>query len=131
LIVVFGAGGDRDPARRTQLGAVAAKLADRAWITSDNPRSEDPMLIIAAIEKSYRETCIANNRSSDRYIIEPDRRLAIEKALRAAQAGDVICIAGKGHETGQIIGKQEFPFDDRIEAAKVLRQLEIDLDAKN
>lgn len=128
LIVVFGAGGDRDPSRRTQLGSTAAKLADFSVITSDNPRTEDPLKIIRAIEDAY----IAARPDADgTFLVEPDRRGAIEKALRMAADGDVICIAGKGHETGQIIGTKEYPFDDREEAGKVLRQIEVDLNGKN
>lgn len=120
LVVVFGAGGDRDPARRTQLGSVAARLADFSYVTSDNPRTEDPAKIIAAVEAAYLQ---AGGRP-ERKMVEPDRKNAIRAALSAASAGDIICIAGKGHETGQIIGTKVFPFDDRIEAAAVLRELE-------
>jgi len=118
LIVVFGAGGDKDPARRTTQGKVAAEKADFSVITSDNPRSEDPLKIIAAIETSF-------TASGGRHlIVEPDRRFAIRRALTMAAAGDVICLAGKGHETGQIIGTEVIPFDDREEAGLVLRELE-------
>jgi UDP-N-acetylmuramoyl-L-alanyl-D-glutamate--2,6-diaminopimelate ligase len=118
LIVVFGAGGDKDPARRTTQGKVAAEKADFSVITSDNPRSEDPLKIIAAIEASFRAS------GGKHLIVEPDRRLAIRRALVMAAAGDVICLAGKGHETGQIIGTEVVPFDDREEAGLVLRELE-------
>jgi UDP-N-acetylmuramoyl-L-alanyl-D-glutamate--2,6-diaminopimelate ligase len=118
LIVLFGAGGDKDPARRTTQGKVAADLADYTVITSDNPRSEDPLKIIAAIESAYRAAGGKN------YQVEPDRRAAIRIALELAGDGDVICLAGKGHETGQIIGNQVIPFDDREEAGLVLRELE-------
>lgn len=118
LIVLFGAGGDKDPARRTTQGQVAARLADFTFITSDNPRSEDPLKIIAAIEKAYVEAGGKNFR------VEPDRRLAIRAAIEMAQAGDILCFAGKGHETGQIVGDVVIPFDDRIEAGLVLRERE-------
>jgi UDP-N-acetylmuramoyl-L-alanyl-D-glutamate--2,6-diaminopimelate ligase len=118
LIAVFGAGGDKDPARRTTQGQVAAKLADYTVITSDNPRSEDPLKIIAAIETAYTAAGGAH------FSVEPDRRAAIRLALEMAQSGDVVCFAGKGHETGQIIGDQVIPFDDREEAGLVLRELE-------
>jgi UDP-N-acetylmuramoyl-L-alanyl-D-glutamate--2,6-diaminopimelate ligase len=118
LIVVFGAGGDKDPARRTTQGKVSADLADYSVITSDNPRSEDPLKIIAAIETAHRAA------GGKHFTVEPDRRKAIGIAIRMAKPGDVICLAGKGHETGQIIGNQVIPFDDREEAGVVLRELE-------
>lgn len=118
LFVLFGAGGDKDPARRTTQGQVAARLADFSVITSDNPRTEDPLKIIAAIESAYKAAGGKN------YIVQPDRRIAIGAALRMAQPGDVFCLAGKGHETGQIVGHEVIPFDDREEAAQVLRELE-------
>lgn len=118
LIVVFGAGGDKDPARRTTQGKVAAHRADFSVITSDNPRTEDPLKIIAAIESSFKDS------GGKHYLVEPDRRQAIRKALLMAADGDVICLAGKGHETGQIIGNEVIPFDDREEASIVLRERE-------
>jgi UDP-N-acetylmuramoyl-L-alanyl-D-glutamate--2,6-diaminopimelate ligase len=118
LFVLFGAGGDKDPARRTTQGRISAELADFSVITSDNPRSEDPLKIIAAIEAAHRAAGGKN------FLVEPDRRAAIRAALTQAKAGDVFCLAGKGHETGQIVGDQVFPFDDRVEAAAVLRELE-------
>ena len=107
LWVVFGAGGDRDPMKRPLMGEACAKLADRLVVTSDNPRSEDPMAIIDAILKgidSDRRQSIA---------VEPDRKRAIEFALREAAEGDVVIIAGKGHETTQEIKGVKYPFDDR------------------
>lgn len=118
LIVVFGAGGDKDPARRTTQGKVAAELADFSVITSDNPRTEDPLKIIAAIETAYKAS------GGRQYLVDPDRRQAIRKALMMAGDGDIVCLAGKGHETGQIIGSEVIPFDDREEAAIVLRERE-------
>jgi len=118
LIVVFGAGGDRPPDRRTQMGSVAARLADLSVITSDNPRSEDPMKIISAIEGAFHSAGGKDCR------VEADRKKAIQLALRSAGPGDIVCIAGKGHETGQLIGAQVFPFDDKAEAAAALRELE-------
>jgi UDP-N-acetylmuramoyl-L-alanyl-D-glutamate--2,6-diaminopimelate ligase len=118
LISVFGAGGDRPPERRTQLGSVAARQSDFTVITSDNPRSEDPLKIIGAIESAFLAAGGSN------YRVEPDRRAAIRLALGEAREGDVVCIAGKGHETGQTIGSQTFPFDDKVEAAAALRELE-------
>ncbi len=116
LIVVFGCGGDRDPGKRPQMGRIGAELADRAIITSDNPRSEDPMAIIAAIEDGARETGKA-------YEIEPDRRAAIARAFDVAREGDVVVVAGKGHETGQKFADRVLPFDDRIVAREELERL--------
>ena len=105
LWVVFGAGGDRDPMKRPLMGAAAAKRADRVVITSDNPRSEDPLAIIAAVAGGVPEGtwCVR----------EPDRRKAIALALGQAEKGDVVVIAGKGHETTQEIAGVKHPFDDR------------------
>ena len=107
LWVVFGAGGDRDPMKRPLMGAACAKLADRLVVTSDNPRSEDPMAIIKAILGGID----GNRRQST--AVEPDRRKAIEYALREAGEGDVVIIAGKGHETTQEVKGVKHPFDDR------------------
>lgn len=107
LWVVFGAGGDRDPMKRPLMGAACAKLADRLVVTSDNPRSEDPLKIIEAILGGLNE----EQRSVAH--IEPDRRKAIFAALTEAAADDVVIIAGKGHETTQEIKGVKYPFDDR------------------
>jgi UDP-N-acetylmuramoyl-L-alanyl-D-glutamate--2,6-diaminopimelate ligase len=111
VICVFGAGGDRDRAKRPLMGQVAHDLADFALVTSDNPRSEDPAQIAAAV---------ANSLPLD---IELDRRRAIERALEAAREGDVVVIAGKGHEQGQEVGGRKLPFDDREVARDTLRRL--------
>ena len=108
LWVVFGAGGDRDPMKRPLMGEACAKLADRLVVTSDNPRSEDPMAIIEAILRGVRD-----QGSGIRVKVEPDRKVAIELALREAGEGDVVIIAGKGHETTQEIKGVKYPFDDR------------------
>ena len=113
LVVVFGCGGDRDRGKRPQMGNVATALADRAIITSDNPRTEDPLAIIAEIEAGARETGRA-------YEVIADRREAIAAAISGAARGDVIVIAGKGHETGQQFADRTIPFDDRIVAREVL-----------
>jgi UDP-N-acetylmuramoyl-L-alanyl-D-glutamate--2,6-diaminopimelate ligase len=118
IIVVFGAGGDRDRGKRPRMGQVAAQYADIAVITSDNPRTEAPMAIIRAIEAGYREI----GQASQYYVIE-DRARAIHAAMRLAGAGDVVVIAGKGHETYQIIGDTRFTFDDRQVAAQALEEL--------
>ena len=121
LWVIFGAGGDRDPMKRPLMGETCAKLADRLVVTSDNPRSENPMAIIEAIiggldvskfgcldEKPNLKTSKPQNLK-----IEPDRKKAIEYALANAAEGDVVIIAGKGHETTQEIKGVKYPFDDR------------------
>ncbi|MEW6191731.1 MAG: UDP-N-acetylmuramyl-tripeptide synthetase, partial [Bacillota bacterium] len=117
LIVVFGCGGDRDPIKRPVMGGIAGRLADFTVITSDNPRREDPLAIIAAIEAGIRSAGVK------RYIIEPDRREAIRIALRYAQPGDLVVLAGKGHEDYQIIGDQKLPFDDRKVATAILKEM--------
>lgn len=118
VIVVFGCGGDRDPTKRPLMGEIAGKLADFTVVTSDNPRSEDPLAIITAIEAGLRRAS-----GGERYVVEPDRRQAIAIALGKARAGDVVVIAGKGHEDYQIIGNVKLPFDDRQVAAEILRDL--------
>jgi UDP-N-acetylmuramoyl-L-alanyl-D-glutamate--2,6-diaminopimelate ligase len=114
LAVVFGAGGDRDRGKRPVMGRLAAALADRVWLTSDNPRSEDPGAIIEEIAAGVAQP------PRDGYTRCPDRRDAIRQALEWARAGDTVVIAGKGHETYQIIGKQVLPFDDRLVAREFL-----------
>ena len=103
LVVVFGCGGDRDRGKRPEMGAVAARYADLTIVTSDNPRTEDPDAIIAEILPGVGPAP---------HEVEPDRRAAIERAVRDAQQGDVILIAGKGHENYQIVGTHVLPFDD-------------------
>jgi UDP-N-acetylmuramoyl-L-alanyl-D-glutamate--2,6-diaminopimelate ligase len=117
LAVVFGCGGDRDRGKRPLMGAIAARLADRLWITSDNPRSEDPDAIIDEIVAGVP----AGTRA--RHDTMADRRVAVREALAWAHAGDVVVIAGKGHETYQIIGKDVLPFDDREVARAALREI--------
>ena len=105
LICVFGCGGDRDPGKRPQMGAVAETWADRTVVTSDNPRSENPNAIIAAI--------LSGMRHPDRAIVEPDRAAAITLGIRAAGAEDIVLVAGKGHETWQETAGRRLPFSDR------------------
>jgi UDP-N-acetylmuramoyl-L-alanyl-D-glutamate--2,6-diaminopimelate ligase len=111
VIVVVGAGGDRDREKRPLMGA-AASTADLVFVTSDNPRSEDPAAIIAAVMEGVDD--------ADHVVIEPNRREAIERALRAARAGDVVLVLGKGHEQGQEFADHTEPFDDRVVAAEAL-----------
>jgi UDP-N-acetylmuramoyl-L-alanyl-D-glutamate--2,6-diaminopimelate ligase len=112
LICVFGCGGDRDRGKRPIMGRVAKELADVAIVTSDNPRSEDPQAIIAEIVDG-----------TGGFEIEPDRRAAIAQAVELAEAGDVVVIAGKGHEQGQETAGRTLPFDDRVVARDALRRL--------
>jgi UDP-N-acetylmuramoyl-L-alanyl-D-glutamate--2,6-diaminopimelate ligase len=118
LAVVFGCGGDRDRGKRPLMGAIAARLADRVWVTSDNPRSERPEAIIAEIAAGIP----AAGAGLDRHATIPDRKAAIRAALEWARAGDVVVIAGKGHETYQIIGSEVLSFDDRAQARAVLAE---------
>jgi UDP-N-acetylmuramoyl-L-alanyl-D-glutamate--2,6-diaminopimelate ligase len=116
VIVVFGCGGDRDAEKRPLMGAAAASHADRVFVTSDNPRHEDPLAIIdaavAGVESRFRQALT----------IEADRRAAIEAAIAWAAAGDIVVIAGKGHETTQTIGDDQVEFDDRQVARHALEQ---------
>jgi UDP-N-acetylmuramoyl-L-alanyl-D-glutamate--2,6-diaminopimelate ligase len=122
LIVVFGAGGDRDREKRPLMGAAARRLADYAVVTSDNPRSEDPDAIIAAIVEGAEGAAAAGEGSS--LEVESDRRSAIERAMELARPGDIVLIAGKGHEQGQEFGGgRKVPFDDRDVAREALRGL--------
>jgi UDP-N-acetylmuramoyl-L-alanyl-D-glutamate--2,6-diaminopimelate ligase len=116
VIVVVGCGGDRDAAKRPLMGRAAATLADLALLTSDNPRSEDPNAILEAMAAGARSVPDA------RYRVEVDRRAAIAGALEAAAPGDVVVIAGKGHETTQELASGIVPFDDRVVAAQLLTE---------
>jgi UDP-N-acetylmuramoyl-L-alanyl-D-glutamate--2,6-diaminopimelate ligase len=120
LGVVFGAGGDRDRGKRPVMGRIAAELADRAWLTSDNPRSEDPNAIIAEISVGVVPPPPGG------YTSRPDRREAIRDALGWARAGDTLVIAGKGHETYQIVAGQVLPFDDRQVVREILSETRAD-----
>ena len=115
LWVVFGAGGDRDPMKRPLMGAACAKLADKLVVTSDNPRSEDPLKIIDAILEGVKsvDRSTFNLQPSTFLFVEPDRARAIALALSRADEKDVVIIAGKGHETTQEIKGVKHPFDDR------------------
>ena len=112
--VLFGAGGDRDHSKRPEMGEVAAQLADKVVLTSDNPRSEDPLAILSEIRSGIG----AGSKAAVE--IEPDRRRAIALALAGASPGDVVVLAGKGHETTQTAGGHAVPFDDREEARAAL-----------
>jgi UDP-N-acetylmuramoyl-L-alanyl-D-glutamate--2,6-diaminopimelate ligase len=116
-ILVFGAGGDRDKSKRPLMGEVAGKYADFCILTSDNPRSENPKEIIAQIEEGIKKTNCP-------YVVIEDRREAIRYALSNAQKDDVIILAGKGHETYQIIGDKVIPFDEREIVKEILAESE-------
>lgn len=111
ILTVFGCGGDRDPGKRPEMGRAASAGSDWVYVTSDNPRDEDPMAIINAITEGIEGP----------YTVEPDRDRAISIAIRSAKAGDIVLIAGKGHETTQTTAGVTRPFDDRVVAAEALR----------
>ena len=131
IICVFGCGGDRDRDKRPLMGEIAAQFCDLAIVTSDNPRTEEPAAIIdqilpgikAAGGIQYSVQDVKTGFDKKGYIVEPDRRRAIELAIRASRPNDAVIIAGKGHETYQIIGKKTIDFDDREEARKALNKL--------
>jgi UDP-N-acetylmuramoyl-L-alanyl-D-glutamate--2,6-diaminopimelate ligase len=116
VITLFGCGGDRDRAKRPKMGRAAGEGSDFVVVTSDNPRSEDPMAIIEEVLGGLRET-------GTKFVVEPDRRKAIEVAIRAAKPGDIVLLAGKGHEKTQTFADGAVPFDDVEEAGRVLREL--------
>lgn len=119
VITVFGCGGDRDRTKRPLMGEVAGKLSDITILTSDNPRTEDPLRIIA-------DAVVGLQRATHRYVVEPDRAKAIQMAIEEAHDGDIVLLTGKGHETYQVIGEQSIHFDDREVARTVLTQLGYD-----
>jgi UDP-N-acetylmuramoyl-L-alanyl-D-glutamate--2,6-diaminopimelate ligase len=130
MITVFGCGGDRDRTKRPLMGQVAGRYSDLAILTSDNPRTEDPLTILEEVErglkslpiKEWGQNEIKLWRSKKGYLKVADRKEAIRMAIRLAQPSDIVLIAGKGHEDYQIVGKKKFPFDDRIEAKKALEE---------
>lgn len=117
LVCVFGCGGDRDITKRPRMGRIAEKLCDKVIITSDNPRTEDPQQIITDILTGIKEL------DPKKTIVEPDREIAIEQAILSASGGDVIVIAGKGHENYQILGTEKYYFDDREKAREALQRI--------
>jgi len=128
IICVFGCGGDRDREKRPLMGEIAGRLCDLAIVTSDNPRTEDPEKIIEQILPGLRKTCnheyspsrLETGFEKKGYVIEPDRRNAINLGIAVSRKGDTVLIAGKGHETYQILGKKTISFDDRKEAKLAL-----------
>jgi len=119
IITVFGCGGDRDKTKRVPMGEVAGRNSDLVIVTSDNPRTENPLEIIAQIEVGLKTTNCP-------YLAIPDRREAIHQAIRKAKPNDVVIIAGKGHETYQIVGNNKYHFDDREIAREALDKLNED-----
>jgi len=126
LITVFGCGGDRDRGKRPLMGAAAARASDLVVITSDNPRTEDPVRILADIEPGVRgeglEPLPLHAPGSRGYVVEPDRPHAIALAVGLARPGDLVVVAGKGHEDYQIVGVEKRHLDDREEVRRALEQ---------
>ncbi|MHB8894876.1 MAG: UDP-N-acetylmuramoyl-L-alanyl-D-glutamate--2,6-diaminopimelate ligase [Candidatus Geothermincolia bacterium] len=118
VIIVVGCGGDRDRSKRPLMGGVATRMADLCIITSDNPRSEDPASVIDMVLEGVR-----GEFSADRYAVEVDRRAAICRAVEEANDGDLVVVAGKGHESGQIFADRVIPFDDRQVLRECLREV--------
>ena len=116
LVCVFGCGGDRDTGKRPQMAAIAEAGADRVIVTDDNPRRENGDAIVADI--------LAGFARPDGVVVERDRRRAITRAIGEARPGDIVLIAGKGHETGQTIGDQSYPFDDAEQASIAVAALD-------
>ena len=118
ILLVFGCGGDRDRAKRERMGEVAGRFADWTFVTSDNPRSEDPMAIIREIEKGLIKS------GTKKYSLVPDRREAIREALAFARKGDYVLFAGKGHESTQDFGDRVVPFADGDVVREILAATE-------
>ncbi|MBE5803369.1 MAG: UDP-N-acetylmuramoyl-L-alanyl-D-glutamate--2,6-diaminopimelate ligase [Clostridiales bacterium] len=116
VIALFGCGGDRDQGKRPMMGAIGGKLADLSILTSDNPRTEDPMKILAAIEEGIKPT-------GGEYVVIENRRAAIRYAMEIAEASDIIVLAGKGHETYQEIKGVKYPFDEKVVVQELLQEL--------
>src|SRR5262249_26914790 len=115
VITVFGCGGDRDRAKRPLMGEVAGNASDIVVLTSDNPRSEDPLRII-------NDVVVGLQKTKAKYVVEPDRAVAVERALDEARPGDIVLLAGKGHETYQVLRDRTLDFDDREVARQLLRR---------
>ena len=121
VITLFGCGGNRDRSKRPLMGEAAGRGSDFVVLTSDNPRSEDPLAII-------NDAAVGLQRSGAKYTIEPDRRMAIQTAIAKAHSRDIVLLAGKGHERVQIVADANLPFDDRQVATEILRDLGYDCD---
>lgn len=131
IITVFGCGGDRDRTKRPRMAEAVGRWSDLSILTSDNPRTEDPLAIMEEAEGGFKKLGLEEWpqgvgeawREGKGYLKHPDRREAIRMAIRLAETGDIVLIAGKGHEDYQIIGTKRFPFDDRLEARRALEEL--------
>jgi UDP-N-acetylmuramoyl-L-alanyl-D-glutamate--2,6-diaminopimelate ligase len=131
IITVFGCGGDRDPGKRPIMGRIAAQLSDLAIVTSDNPRTEDPFDILAQVKtgivplgiRDYTLTELSDGFSEKGFVMQENRAEAIRLAVRLAHPGDIVLLAGKGHEDYQIIGTTKHHFDDREQAALACAEL--------
>jgi len=129
LITVFGCGGDRDRGKRPLMGRAVVTRSDLSILTSDNPRTEDPLAILRQIEEGVEKEGVAKYAIRDvrkgfdgkGYVVIPDRREAIREAIKLAGPEDIVLVAGKGHEPYQIIGTEKFPFDDRDECREALK----------
>jgi UDP-N-acetylmuramoyl-L-alanyl-D-glutamate--2,6-diaminopimelate ligase len=117
VITLFGCGGDRDRTKRPLMGQTAAELSDLVVLTSDNPRSEEPMAII-------EEALVGVTATGTTCIVEEDRAGAIRIAIRSARTGDIVLLAGKGHEKVQVLRNETVPFDDVAVAAAVLKEIQ-------
>jgi UDP-N-acetylmuramoyl-L-alanyl-D-glutamate--2,6-diaminopimelate ligase len=128
IITLFGCGGDRDRGKRPVMGEIAGRFSDLAVLTSDNPRTEDPLMIVDEVRaglmvhgtKEYNQFGLSDGFKEKGFVVVPDRREAIRLAISLAEPGDIVLLAGKGHEDYQIIGTTKLHFDDREEAAAVL-----------
>ena len=118
ILVVFGCGGDRDSTKRPIMGRIASQLGDRVFVTSDNPRTENPVQIVKDVEAGVKEGL----HDGVTYEVIVDRREAIHKAIKEATTGDVVIIAGKGHEDYQILKDETIHFDDREVAREALKE---------
>jgi UDP-N-acetylmuramoyl-L-alanyl-D-glutamate--2,6-diaminopimelate ligase len=132
IITVFGCGGDRDTGKRPIMGKIAAQMSDLAIVTSDNPRTEDPQTILAQIMdgitplgiREYTTDQLTDRFSEKGFVMQENRHAAIRLAVRLARTGDIVLLAGKGHEDYQIIGRTKHHFDDREEAASAFAELD-------
>ena len=124
MITLFGCGGDRDRAKRPLMGEAAGRGSDFVVLTSDNPRREDPLAII-------NDAMVGLQRSGARYKVEPDRRLAIAFAINEAKPGDIVLLAGKGHEKVQVTREGAIPFDDVAVARQLLKEAGYECEAAN
>jgi UDP-N-acetylmuramoyl-L-alanyl-D-glutamate--2,6-diaminopimelate ligase len=115
IITLFGCGGDRDRTKRPLMGEAAGSLSDRVVLTSDNPRSEDPLRIL-------NDAVVGLQKANANYVVEPDRERAIEIAMEEAREGDIVLLAGKGHETTQVLRDRTIDFDDHVMARQALRK---------